>query len=120
MAALIIPNQTSFGGLTNQIVTRLLQTNANVERLQDAIATASAGYTGVAGTQFEAVNMMMTATPQAAYQGPNNFGVQADPSTPGKNGTDYAYAVNVLAEAWATFWAAAEASINQLDNGGNF
>jgi hypothetical protein len=117
MAALIIPSQTSFGGLTNQVITRLLQTNGNIERLKDAIATASSGYTGTPGTQFEAQTMNA-----GMYMAPNNFGVQPrpDPEEAGANGTDYAYAVNILAEAWATFWAAAEPSINQLDNGGNF
>jgi hypothetical protein len=118
MAALIIPNSTPFGGMTNQTVSGLLRLHTTVERLQDAIATASAGYTGVDGTQFEAQSMGMM--PTGTYMGPNNFGVQPDPATPGKNGTDYAYAMNVLASAWATFWAAAEASINQLDNGGSY
>jgi hypothetical protein len=113
MAALVIPNMTPFGSMTNQTTSRLLTLNTTIERLKDAIATASAGYTGTPGTEFEAAPMgsnMMTA--------PNNFGVQPDPETPGKNGTDYAYAVGVLTEQWALFWAAAEASINQLDNGG--
>jgi hypothetical protein len=112
MAALIIPSSTSFGGLTNQLVGRLISVNTNMERLQDAIATASSGYTGTAGTQFEAGSM----GGMGGYQ-QNNFGVVPDAATPGKNGTDYAYAVDILAQAWATFWAAAEASINQLDNG---
>jgi len=120
MAALIIPSSTSFGGLTNTTVGRLLQINTSMERLKDAIATASAGYAGTPGTQFEAAMMMSGPGAMNTYAGPNNFGVQADPAEAGKNGTDYAYAVNVLASAWATFWTAAEPSINQLDNGGTF
>ena len=112
MAAIIIPSSTSFGGLTNQLVGRMISTNTQLERLKDAIATASSGYTGVAGTQFEAGGMGGVG----GYQ-QNNFGIVPDATTPGKNGTDYAYAVDILAQAWATFWAAAEASINQLDNG---
>jgi hypothetical protein len=114
MAALIIPNMTPFGSMTNQATSRLINLNATIERLKDAIATASAGYTGTPGTQFEAAPMGVGAPPPA----PNNFGVQPDPEALGENGTDYAYAVGVLTEQWALFWAAAEASINQLDNGG--
>ena len=74
MAALIIPSSTSFGGLTNQTVSRLIQINTSMERLKDAIATASAGYTGVAGTQFEAQSMMMPAPGgMNTFAGPNNW-----------------------------------------------
>jgi len=114
MAALIIPNSTTFGGMTNQTVGRLLSLNTTMARLQDALATASAGYVGTAGTQYEAGNMMAPGNTFTQ----NNFGIVPDATEAGKNGTDYEYAVNTLATAWATFWTAAEASINQLDNGG--
>lgn len=109
MASLVISNQTTFGGMTNNAVGRLLSLNTTMERLKDAVATASSGYTGVAGTEFEGV----------AYGGPttNNFGVQPDPNEAGKNGTDYSYAVNQLTAQWATFWAAAQPYVEQLDNG---
>jgi hypothetical protein len=113
MAALIIPSTTSFGVLTNQTVARLLSLNTSMERLKDAIATASSGYTGTPGTEVEAP-VMAAGQP---YVPPNNFGVVAAPDAPGENGTDYAYAVNTLAAAWATFWTAAQPSIEQLDNG---
>jgi hypothetical protein len=116
MSALIIPNMTPFGSMTNQTTSRLLNLNTTIERLKDAIATASAGFTGTPGTQFEAAPMGVGAPATA----PNNFGVTPDPENLGANGTDYAYAVGVLTEAWAAFWTAAEASINQLDNGGTF
>jgi hypothetical protein len=114
MAALIIPSNTPFGGMTNQITSRMIALNTQMARIKDAIATASSGYTGVDGTQFEASggNMM----PMAGY---NNFGVVPDPATPGANGLEYSYAVNVLVGHWETFWAVAEASIAQLDNGGS-
>jgi hypothetical protein len=115
MAALIIPSTTPFGGMTNQTTSRLLSLNTTLERLKDAIATASAGYEGTPGTEFEAAPLGNYGPPLVL---PNNFGVQANPDALGKNGTDYAYAIGVLTEAWATFWAAAEASIAQLDNGG--
>lgn len=118
MAALIIPNMTPFGSMTNQVTSRLINLATTMERLKEAIATASAGYDGTPGTQYEAAIVGANAPPVA--NPPNNFGVQPDPEQPGKNGTDYAYAVNVLVEHWATFWAAAEPSIAQLDNGGTF
>jgi hypothetical protein len=112
MAALIIPNSTPFGGMTNQTVAKLLSLNTTMGRLKDAIATASSGYTGTPGTEFEARSAGMNTTAT------NNFGVQPDPASPGQNGTDYAYAVGVLTEQWALLWTAAEAAIDQLDNGG--
>lgn len=103
-----------FGQMTNQLVGRLIGGNSQMVRLQDAIATASSGYGGVPGTEFEA--------PVTGNQGPlgnpsNLFGVVPVADEPGKAGTDYAYAVNSLATAWATFWATAEPYIEQLDNG---
>jgi hypothetical protein len=47
----------------------------------------------------------------------NNFGIAPAPDSPGTQGTAYAYAVGVLTEQWDLFWAAAGASIDQLDNG---
>lgn len=116
MAALIIPNTTSFGSLTNQTVSRVIAINTAMERLRDAIATAASGYDGVPGTEYEAVTMTVPPNENT----PNNFGVQPDPKSPGSNGVAYAYAVNVLSQHWQTFWAAAEASINQLDNGSSW
>jgi hypothetical protein len=115
MPALLIPSNTTFGSMTNQTVGRLLSLNTQMERLKDAIATAASGYEGVEGTEYEAASMGMNMMAQS-----NNFGVvpDADPAAAGKNGKAYAYAVNVLTEHWATFWAAAEAAIGQLDNGG--
>jgi hypothetical protein len=113
MAALVIPNQTPFGGMTNQTTAKLLGLNTTIARLKDAVATAASGYAGVAGTEYEAATM----TPGNAWT-PNNFGVAADPTEPGKNGTDYAYAVNQLVTQWEAFWIAADPYISQLDNGG--
>jgi hypothetical protein len=112
MASLVISNQTNFGSMTNSAVGRLISLNATMERLKDAVATASSGYTGVPGTEFEAVSGAPGPVP-----GGNNFGVQPDPTEPGKTGTDYAYAVNQLTAQWATFWAAAQPYVEQLDNG---
>src|SRR5580765_4388377 len=114
MAAIIIPNGTTFGGMTNQAVSRLVSLNSTMLRLQEAIATASAGFEGTAGTQFEAPSPGAGGMPVVAQ---NNFGIAPDPETPGKQGTDYAYAVGRLQEQWATFWAAAEPFVAQLDNG---
>jgi hypothetical protein len=103
MATTQISNQTPFGGMTNRLTAQIISANTAMRRLQEAIATASSGYTGVDGTQFE---------------GPAGlFGVVADPETPGQKGTDYAYAVNQLAATWATFWDAATPYLEQIDNG---
>jgi len=109
MASLVISNQTTFGGMTNNAIGRLISLQSTMERLKDAVATASSGYTGVPGTEFEGM----------AFGGPgaNNFGVSPDPENPGLRGTEYAYAVNSLSEQWIAFWALAQPFIEQLDNG---
>lgn len=112
MAALIIPNSTPFGSMTNQTTSRLLSLNTTIARLKDAIATAASGFEGTAGTQYEAGGMSMNSFT------PNNFGVAPDSADPGKNGTDYAYAVNQLVAQWETFWPLVEPYVSQLDNGG--
>jgi hypothetical protein len=101
MTATIISNTPPFGSMTNQSVAGLHTLNDALLRLQEAVATASSGYDGVPGTEYET---------------DSNFGVQPG-DTPGAKGTDYAYAVNSLTTAWATFWTAALPSIQQLDNG---
>lgn len=113
MAALIIPPSTPFGAMTNQTTSRLIGLNTTMARLKDAVATAASGYTGTAGTEYEAPSMGMNM-----MQTQNNFGVVPDPAEAGKNGTDYAYAVNILIGHWDAFWVLAEPSISQLDNGG--
>jgi hypothetical protein len=112
MTAVVISNQTSFGQMTNNAVSRLLSLNTTMERLKDAVATASSGYTGTPGTEFEAASNAPGPVP-----GGNNFGVQPDPAEAGKNGTDYSYAINQLTAQWATFWQAAQPYVEQLDNG---
>ena len=102
MTATIISNTPPFGSMTNQTIAGLHNVHETIARLRDAVATASSGYDGVPGTEFEGDS--------------TNFGVV--PGTePGAKGSDYAYAVNTLATAWDTFWTAASASIEQLDNG---
>jgi hypothetical protein len=112
MASLIISNSTTFGGMTNQVVGRTMSLGANITRLQEAIATASSGYEGTPGTEFETPPPNLNSAPV-----PNNFGVQADPDNVGANGQAYAYAVGQLKAQWDTFWAAAEPYIAALDNG---
>lgn len=114
MAALIIPNNTAFGSMTNQTTAKLLGLNTTMARLKEAIATAASGYTGVPGTEYEAATMGMNMMSTM-----NNFGVVPDQAEPGASGTDYAYAVNTLIGHWDAFWVLAEPSISQLDNGGN-
>lgn len=109
MTATVISNQTPFGQMTNMTVNRLIQMQGAIMRLKEAVATASAGYTGEPGTEFESSTMGMS---------PNNFGVQPDPETPGTKGSDYRYAIESLAAAWEAFWPTALPFIEQLDNGG--
>jgi len=106
----------TFGAMTTQTVSRLIATHTQMGRLRDAIATASSGYTGTPGTEFEAPQPGGMVGPLTAN---NLFGVMPDPAEPGRAGTDYAYAVNSLEAAWAAFWTAAEPFIEQLDNGGS-
>jgi hypothetical protein len=103
MATIQISNNTAFGGMTNRTIASLISNQTSMERIKDAITTASSGYEGVPGTQFE--------DPQGL------FGITADPANPGQKGTDYSYAMSELANAWASFWTAAQPYIEQLDNG---
>src|SRR5262245_28265780 len=107
MSTTVISNNAPFGAMTNQSVARLIAMQATLDRLAGAIATASSGFTGTAGTQFE----------QASGLGQVNlFGVQPS-ETPGEQGSAYSFAVNRLHEEWQTFWTAAQPFIAQLDNG---
>ena len=114
MAATLISNMPpySFGMMTNQNIARIIAANQAMVRLADAVATASSGFEGTPGTQFE-VNMV----PGMPIMATNPFGVQADPEKLGQKGLDYAYAVAQLGAVWKTFWDAAQPYIEQLDNG---
>lgn len=105
MTTTIISNSVPYGQMTNQSVAKLISLQTALERLSDAIATASASYEGVPGTQFE-----------ASLATPNLFGITPS-ETPGEQGTGYSYAMGRLHEEWVTFWTAAEPFIEQLDNG---
>src|SRR5882672_7429741 len=85
----------TYGAMTNQAVSKLIALQTVMERINDAIATASAGYEGEPGTQFEAPAM---GSPGAT----NLFGVQPS-ETPGEQGSAYSYAMGRLHEEWATF-----------------
>lgn len=112
MAALIISTGAQFGAMTNQIVGSMYRLNSAMPRLQEAIATASLGYTGTPGTEFE------TAIPGSNQPYvPNLFGVQADPQNPGAQGNAYRYAAEQLEAEWVKFWTAAASYIQALDNG---
>jgi hypothetical protein len=115
MAAIIIPNGTPFGSLTNQVVGRALSLESALERLQEAIATASSGYVGTPGTEFEAPVPTGAGPPNTST--PNLFGITPDPAEPGAQGQAYRYAVDSLKAQWDTFWAAAQPYLSALDNG---
>lgn len=114
MTAIIIASNTMaypFGAQTNQAVSRLVGLQTQMQRLGEAIQTASAGFDGTPGTQFEVGNV------DPANIVANLFGVQAEVANPGKQGQAYSYAMARLYEEWNKFWAAAEPFIQQLDNG---
>lgn len=117
MTAIIIPAMGSypFGAMTNQMVSRLIAANVQVERLQEAISTASSGYTGTPGTEFEAP--LPTAAPGVPAPPANLFGIMADPDNPGAQGQAYSYAMGQLMLAWKQFWDAAKDYVEALDNG---
>jgi hypothetical protein len=102
MTTTIISNTPSLGLLTNRMVAGLFTVNEAVNRINEAVSTASSGYTGTAGTEFEGDATL--------------FGVVAS-DVPGAKGSDYSFAVGNLANAWATFWSAALSSIQEIDNG---
>jgi hypothetical protein len=101
MTAVIINNATPFGLLTNEAIAELHTVAEAMTRLQAAVATASGGFAGTEGTEFE------TDT---------NFGVKPG-ANPGDQGKNYRYAVDNLTQAWATFWDSAKPSIDAIDNG---
>lgn len=100
----------TFGQMTNQVTSKMMGLQSQMTRLQDAIATASSGYEGTPGTEFEIPSPGVNNAPQ------NLFGVVPS-ETPGEQGQAYSYAMGQLATAWATFWAAASPYLEQLDNG---
>ena len=112
MTTTIISNNIpySYGQMTNQAIAKLVSLQTTMERLHDAISTASAGYEGTPGTEFEISSNMMGVQPA------NLFGVQAS-ATPGEQGSAYSYAIGRLHEEWVKFWALAEPFVEQLDNG---
>jgi hypothetical protein len=110
MTTTIISSGVAYGQMTNQAIGKLINLQTVLTRLQDAITTASAGYAGVPGTEFEFTGAGFTGAM------PNLFGVQAS-ETPGEQGSAYSYAMGRLHEEWAKFWTLAEPFIEQLDNG---
>lgn len=127
MSAIVISNGGAFGAMTNQVVARIVALNTSIGRLSDAIATASSGYEGIAGTEFEIGGKSNSASaplpvrgpvmPSAPSTAPSLWGVYADPDVPGKQGQAYSYAVGQLQLEWQKFWAEAERYIQALDNG---
>src|SRR5215467_7244133 len=109
MAATLISNTMPYnwGMLTNRMIAQMIGGNTQLNRLQEAIATASSGYEGTPGTEFEIGGGMNTSPT-------NLFGVQADPNAPGQKGSDYRYAIEQLHAAWQAFWTTAQPYIDQL------
>lgn len=101
MAATVVNGSTPFGGMSNKMIEDIYAVDAAMKRLAAAVATAASGYGGTAGTEYETGS---------------NFGVVPSDAN-GTDGAAWAYAINVLSGEWATFMTAAQASLNQLDNG---
>lgn len=117
MTAIIISTMGNytFGTMTLQAVSRLMSANAQMARLQDAIAQASDGYAGTPGTEFE---MVVTGGTGPVASTPSNlFGVMPS-DVPGENGLAYAEAATGMCAAWVAFWTAAAPFLKELDNGG--
>jgi len=117
MSAVIISTNPAYthGLTTVQIISRLVDVNTRLERTSAAVATASSGFSGTPGTQFEIGNPPAEGeTPPVVIA--NLFGVQAS-ATPGEQGSAYAFALNRLHELWGPFWTEARPFIEQLDNG---
>jgi hypothetical protein len=105
--------QYTFGVMSTRLVTALIQANASIARITAGMATASSGFTGTAGTQYE-IGSNTPLNPQ----GPTNlFGVIADANNLGANGVAYENAMNTIEAAWQTFWTDASAALQTLDNG---
>lgn len=115
MTTTVITNSGSYpyGQMTNQAIGRLISLNTTLERLADAIATASSNYEGVTGTEFE---IRGGAAPMNTTNIPTLFGV-VQSNTPGEQGAAYRYAVESIHQHWVTFWTAAQPFVEQLDNG---
>lgn len=101
MTGIVVNGATPFGALSNKIAQNMIQMQADVPRLEAALAAAASAFSGAAGTEFE------TGT---------NFGVVPD-TAPGEQGTNWRSAVDNLSANWATFWAANKGFITALDNG---
>src|SRR5262245_12824194 len=99
MTSTIISNTPPFGLTSNQMVAALYAANDAILRVQAAVATAAAGYSGAEGTEFEGDSTL--------------FGVVAS-TTPGEKGSDYRYAVDSIGAAWGTFWNSALAAIKAI------
>ena len=114
MSAVIISTSDAYphGRATNQLVGELMRTAASLERINSAVVTATSGYSGVPGTQFE----VGVPSPEDGPVMRNLFGVQAS-ATPGEQGSAYSYAIGRLHELWAPFWEQARPYVEQLDNG---
>ena len=109
----VINNQYPYGQMTNSTISRLVGLHSSITRITEAIATASSGYTGVEGTQFE---IQPSGPGINATVIPTLFGVTPS-ETPGEQGASYRYAFEQLNTQWQTFWTAALPYIEQLDNG---
>lgn len=102
MPSIVFQGLQPFAQLANISVAQLFALNSSLARLQAAVDTASQGYAGTAGTE---------------YEGPTSaFGIVAG-ETPGAQGQAFASAVATIVQNWNTFWTAAQGAIDAIDNG---
>lgn len=102
MSTILFQQNMQFGAMTNNMVAMLFALNSTIPRLNAAIGTASSGFSGTAGTE---------------YEGPTSaFGI-APSDAPGAQGQAYASAMATIMQNWNTFWEAASGAIDAIDNG---
>jgi len=101
MTELMINTSTPFGAEVAAMVQTYFLLDQQITRVSAAYADAASGFAGTAGTEYE------TGT---------NIGVVPS-STPGAQGLVAAFAEGTVTTAWATFKAAADAAMKQLDQG---
>lgn len=102
MTQMVINTNKTFGAMAAALASEYLDFKNKVQRLQAEIGMAAAAYGGTAGTEYEGDT--------------NNFGVVAS-TTPGQQGTSFAFQVGTISTALTTFDNAIKDCISVLDQG---
>ncbi len=109
MTQVLVVQSANFGALASEAMAELLDAQAKLTRVVDAI-TAAGGYQAgsPAGSAFE-----IASTSQVS----NNFGVVENTASPGTNGSAWAYAINNIGTALNTFISTQIGAIQTVDQG---